>query len=204
MLVSLNLSAAFDTVDWLALLLETLSSLAYQDHSLLVLFLPYWLLFLLTPSEARSPTLNLSPGPLSIYTRYLDDLIQSQGFNYLNLASSLTPDPLSNCYSTPPLEYLWSISNLTKGAFLPQTCIFWNPPVIQSKKLVSSLDSSLFYMPLMSMPQSTNQQILMTWSSKYIQKASTTPLSWKDHHHFTSITAVISWLISLLPPLPFY
>lgn len=80
-----------------------------------------------TPSKASSPTLDLSPGPLSIYTHYLEDLILSHSFNYANsdkprshvsnLASSLAPNPLSNRYSTPPLAYLWSISKFNKWCF---------------------------------------------------------------------------------------
>lgn len=60
---------------------------------------------LLMSSHVSSPTLELSPGPLPVYTHYLDDVIHAQGFNYdenadksqshvFNLTSSLTPDSL--------------------------------------------------------------------------------------------------------------
>ena len=61
---------------------------------------------LLIPSHISSPTLELSAGPLPVYTRYLNDLIQSHSINYQanadepqspvsNPTSSLTPDSLS-------------------------------------------------------------------------------------------------------------
>lgn len=76
--------------------------------------------------------------------------------------------PLSTAYSTSPLGYSRSISNLTNGAFLPQTCVAWIPPIIQTKKILGIIfDSSFIYMPQSFTCH--NQQILLIWSSTYIQ-----------------------------------
>lgn len=69
---------------------------------------------LLIPSHISSPTLELSAGPLPVYTHYLNDLIQSHSINYQanadepqnpvsNPTSSLTPDSLSNCLLNFPI-----------------------------------------------------------------------------------------------------
>jgi len=65
-------------------------------HSLVVFFLPYWLLLCWFLLRQNSPTFELSARPLPAYTHYLNDLIQSHGINY-----QANPDELQSPVSNP-------------------------------------------------------------------------------------------------------
>lgn len=110
-LISLGLSAAYDTVDH-DLLLKTLSLLCFQESTqLLIFFLPHWfflsqLSLLIFSHFSNTSILDCSQGPglkpllFSSYPHFLGDPICSHGFKFYLYFNT----QFCNASSTPCLD----------------------------------------------------------------------------------------------------